>query len=143
MITIESNELTEFVRGFNKSNDKALQKEIKAFLKKEGKSLTKLTTQEAHQRVKKRSTGPKSYHERINTGKAYKYQGEVWAIRTYSTAPHAHLIEDGHVIKSHGKTVGSTTGKKVFETAQRQYDKKFFQNVDKFVDKVLLKGYGF
>lgn len=68
----------------------------KKFMRKEGTKLLRQTKKEA-KRVKVR-TG--NYKKSIKRGKVYEYDG-AQAVRVYSTAPHAHLIEDGHRMVSH------------------------------------------
>ena len=63
-------------------------KKEKKFLRKEGSKLLSKTKKEAKRVGKK--TG--NYHKSIKRGKPYSYRGSN-AIRVYSYAPHAHLIE--------------------------------------------------
>lgn len=62
-----------------------------------------------------RKTG--NYIKSIKRGKVYDYNG-AHAVRVYSAAPHAHLIEEGHRMVTHdGREVGFVPGHHVFETA--------------------------
>lgn len=130
-------ELAKALGGFN---DPIVNKRVKQFLKKEGNKLQKETKSIAQSKVKKK-TG--NYLEGIKRGKVYLYQGHTWAIRAYSTEPHAHLIEDGHNIVIDGQVKGYVTGKKVFQTAERRFSEDYFKDVEQFVDDVLDEGLGF
>ena len=113
-------------------------KETKKFLKKEGIKLKNKTISTAKNRVKKK-TG--NYIKGIKSGKVYEYQG-AYACRTYSTAPHAHLIEYGHIKKDRtGREHGFQRGYKVFGTAQKEFEEEFYQDTEKFIDEVLMKDF--
>lgn len=111
-------------------------KETKKFLKKESIKLKNKTISTAKNRVKKK-TG--NYIKGIKSGKVYEYQG-AYACRTYSTAPHAHLIEYGHIKKDRtGREHGFQRGYNVFGTAQKEFEEEFYQDTEKFIDEVLMK----
>ncbi|MEG2256276.1 HK97 gp10 family phage protein [Cetobacterium sp.] len=113
-------------------------KETKKFLKKEGIKLKNKTISTAKNRVKKK-TG--NYIKGIKSGKVYEYQG-AYACRTYSTAPHAHLIEYGHIKKDRtGREHGFQRGYNVFGTAQKEFEEEFYQDTEKFIDEVLMKDF--
>lgn len=130
-------DLANALGGFN---DPIVNKRVKQFLQKEGNKLRNETKSIARAKVKKK-TG--NYLKRIKRGKVYLYQGDTWAIRAYSTAPHAHLIEDGHNIVRGGEIVGHVTGKKIFQSAERKFSEDYFKDVEQFVDDVLDEGLGF
>lgn len=111
-------------------------KETKKFLKKEGIKLKNKTISTAKNRVKKK-TG--NYIKGIKSGKVYEYQG-AYACRTYSTAPHAHLIEYGHIKKDRtGREHGFQRGYHVFGTAQKEFEEEFYQDTEKFIDDIFMK----
>lgn len=113
-------------------------KETKKFLKKESIKLKNKTISTAKNRVKKK-TG--NYIKGIKSGKVYEYQG-AYACRTYSTAPHAHLIEYGHIKKDRtGREHGFQRGYNVFGTAQKEFEEEFYQDTEKFIDEVLMKDF--
>lgn len=113
-------------------------KETKKFLKKEGIKLKNKTISTAKNRIKNK-TG--NYIKGIKSGKVYEYQG-AYACRTYSTAPHAHLIEYGHIKKDRtGREHGFQRGYNVFGTAQKEFEEEFYQDTEKFIDEVLMKDF--
>lgn len=110
-------------------------KETKSFLKKEGIKLKNKTISVAKSRVKKK-TG--NYIKGIKSGKVYEYQG-AYACRTYSTAPHAHLIEYGHaIIDRNGKGHDCQRGYNVFETAKKNFEDEFESDTENFLDNLLM-----
>ena len=115
-----------------------LPREADKFLRKEARKLKKETSARARSKIKKK-TG--NYIKGIKTGKPYKYKGKDKSIRVYNSAPHAHLIEDGHVqIDKNGKSHGFVEGKHIFEDSQRKFNKTFFKDCEDFVDELLNDG---
>lgn len=104
-------------------------KASKEFLKKAGKKLQKQTIDVAQAKLKKK-TG--NYLKSIKSGKPYEFDGNL-SVRTYSKAPHAHLIEFGHVTKNGG----FKKGYRVFEEAASGFEKEFVEEVEKFIDEVI------
>ena len=109
-----------------------------SFLKKQGTKLKRETSKVAKQRVRKGSgSKERSYHQSIKRGKVYTYNG-AFSIRCYSSAPHAHLLEKGHRMVTHGgRMVGFVPGMHVFETAGRTFKPKFEEACGDFVDEVM------
>ncbi|MGL5777039.1 HK97 gp10 family phage protein [Cetobacterium sp.] len=113
-------------------------KDAKEFLKKSGNKLKNKTLNVAKSRVKE-STG--NYIKSIKRGKVYDFKGAL-AVRAYSTAPHAHLIEYGHIKKDRtGREHGFQRGYHVFGTAQKEFEEEFYQDTEKFIDEVLMKDF--
>lgn len=113
-------------------------KHIKRFLKSEGNKLRKKTIKEAEDKIEKQKTG--NYIARIKRGRAYKFrETDAFSLRVYSTAPHAHLIEYGHikVAPYTHEEQGFIPGKYIFDSASNSYEKKFYTNTEKFIDKCL------
>lgn len=123
-------ELDNFARSMNRTAQ-SIQKGQKSFLRKEGTKLKSRTVREA------RKVGKKSgkYLKSIKRGKVYEYNG-AQAVRAYSAAPHAHLIEKGHRMVTHdGQEVGFVRGYHVFENAGKDFEPQYQQDVDDFLDK--------
>ena len=98
-------------------------------MRQEGSKLLRKTKKEA-KRVKVR-TG--NYKKSIKRGKVYEYDG-AQAIRVYSTAPHAHLIEDGHRMVTHdGREVGFVPGMHVFEVAGKEFEPEYLADIDEML----------
>ena len=95
-------ELTDFQKEMMDLAEKGFPKEMKNFLRKEGRSLTALQKRIAKQDVgttkciKKKWKKSTSYHYNFVTSKIFEYQGEQ-RVSSYNKAPHAHLIEFGHM----------------------------------------------
>lgn len=105
------------------------------FLRQEGTKLKNKTKVGARKLGKK--TG--NYLKSIKRGKVYDYQG-AQAVRVYSYAPHAHLVEDGHRMVTHdGREVGFVPGHHVFEVAAKGFEPQYYQDLDSFLDKEVEK----
>ena len=110
-------------------------KKQRQFLQKEGNELRSRTTAQARELGKK--TG--NYLKSIKRGKVYDYRGDK-AIRVYSYAPHAHLIEDGHRMVTHdGREVGFVKGHHVFEVAAEGFEPEFYTDLDDMLDEELVE----
>ena len=105
----------------------------KKFMRQEGSKLLRRTKSEA-KRVKVK-TG--NYKKSIKRGKVYEYDG-AQAIRVYSTAPHAHLIEDGHRMVTHdGREVGFVPGMHVFEVSGKAFEPEYLADIDDMLDEAV------
>ena len=105
------------------------EKAERRFLQKEGSKLRSKTKAQARKLGKK--TG--NYLKSIKRGKVYKYRGDK-AVRVYSYAPHAHLIEEGHRMVTHdGREVGFVKGHHVFEVAAKGFESEFYTDLDDFL----------
>lgn len=108
----------------------AYSKKEKKFLRQEGSKLLRKTKKEAKRVGKK--TG--NYQKSIKRGKPYAYRRSN-AIRVYSYAPHAHLIEEGHRMVTHdGQEVGFVQGHHVFEVAARDFEPQYLMDLDDFLE---------
>ena len=104
------------------------------FLRKEGTKLRNATKKEA-KRVHK-VTG--NYVKSIKRGKVYQYQKDLMAVRVYSSAPHAHLVEDGHRMVTHdGWEVGFVPGYHVFEVSGKDFEPQYLADLDDYLDEVV------
>jgi len=111
-------------------------KKEKIFMQKEGRKLRAKTLREARTLGKK--TG--NYLKSIKRGKAYRYEDDTMAIRVYSTAPHAHLIEEGHrIVTPEGKEAGFVPGRHIFEIAGKAFEHEYVTDIDEFLDEVVEK----
>ena len=101
----DASALAAFAAQLGQSGER-LRRQQKPFLRKEANKLRKQTVNGARRLGKK--TG--NYLKSIKRGKVYNYRGSQ-AIRVYSYAPHAHLIEEGHRMVTHdGREVGFERG---------------------------------
>ena len=109
------------------------ERKKKPFMRKEGAKLKAKTQKKARMLGKK--TG--SYLKSIKRGKAYEYDG-AQAIRVYSAAPHAHLLEDGHrMVTRGGQEVGFVPGHHVFETAAKEFEPQYLSDLDDLLDELV------
>ena len=130
-------EFTEFERNLLRIANETMPKESKKFLRNEGNKLKKKTLSKAKQKVKK-NTG--YYFKSIKRGKVYKFNGDL-SVRTFSSAPHAHLIEYGHrIVNKDGQEKGFKKGEHIFEDAKKEFQDEYFSDAQKFIDEVLEKG---
>lgn len=138
-------ELDKFSKSLIELANKTMPKETNKFLRKEGSKLQRKTKSIAKKRVKKK-TG--NYIKSIKRGRPYKYRygKDERAIRVYSSAPHSHLVEDGHILieggkkGKGGKEIGFVKGKHVFKTASKEFETTFYKDTENFIDDVLEKG---
>ena len=110
-------------------------KKQRQFLQKEGNKLRSRTKAQARKLGKK--TG--NYLKSIKRGKVYDYRGDK-AIRVYSYAPHAHLIENGHRMVTHdGREVGFVKGHHVFELAAEDFEPEYYTDLDEMLDEEVVE----
>lgn len=149
MDSFNTRELTRFENELLRIAQRDMPRESRIFMNKQGRSLKKRTVA-----IARMNTGEKTgkYIKSIKKGKVYT-RNSALCVRTYSYAPHAHLIEYGHrqVVnpsvggkikkgKGIGEEVGFVRGRYVFEDAAALYKGEFFTETQKFIDDVLDKG---
>ena len=132
-------ELKNYEKKLIKMAHDTMPKESKQFLRKAGTKFRTATAKNARSLVNKK-TG--NYAKSIKRGKVYKWtKGDgSWAIRVYSNAPHAHLIEKGHRQIRNGKEIGFVQGKFVFKKAQKSFESEYYEMTQKWIDDLLKKG---
>lgn len=142
-----SGELEAYFQDLKNAREKASERNVKKFMRTEGSKLRKETKSavqtsgmdlQSHVKRAYYMEKYKGYHPYINSikrGRYYTYRG-VPAIRVYSSAPHAHLLEYGHRIvgpepekKSTGK---STRAFEAFVHAEKQFEEQYFTDVERF-----------
>lgn len=127
--------LDEVADLFPKETDKFLVDNAKDF-KKDVQKVAKqeVTAHAQHTRwdKKKQKDVSTNYHKNFKVGKKYS-RGDARCVRVYNSARHAHLIENGHVLYSHGKSVGFVPGRFVIKIAETDFKSKFLDNTEKFL----------
>ena len=138
-------------------------KYAKQFLKRQAKKLNKEQRKQAESLTNRRPANSKNKNKPLlksfKAGKPYEYSDEL-AVRAYSNAPHAHLLNDGHRILTRGKNlkkpaenngrweaerrgkgreVGFVMGVKFMEKAQGLFEDKNYKDTQKFIDQMLEK----
>lgn len=133
-VVFDTRELDAYAQELERIARKAPNTQ-KKFMRQEGSKLLRKTREET-ERVKVK-TG--NYKKSIKRGKVYVYDDSL-AIRVYSTAPHAHLIEDGHRMVTHdGQEVGFVPGMHVFEAAGKDFEPRFLADIDDMLDEAVRK----
>ena len=128
----DTSQLSAYSRQLLNAASRENPQRIRQFMRKEGSKLRTKTKKTARSKVKKKSG---NFQKSITRGKPYRY-GSDDAIRVYSASAHAHLIEDGHRIVRNGRELGFVPGKKVFRTAQDEFQPTFERDVDGLCDEL-------
>lgn len=124
--------------------EKEFPAEAKKFVRRQGAKLERRLKNAYKAKVKKK-TG--SLIDGVKRDAPRQYEGS-WQIRVKNTAPHAHLIEHGHVLKDRNKkpvvnALGQEVwveGKHVAAQTVREYKALYPAEVDEFVDQMLERG---
>ena len=131
-------ELAALNQSLLKLADETFPTETKKFIRRQGTQV-KSRLKKAYRQKTTKKTGhllagvsADSFATRTEDG---------WQIRVRNTAPHAHLIEHGHVFYHRGtKTEKWVEGKHIAGTVVNEYKAAYPQEVDEFVDQMLGKG---
>ena len=130
---IDLSELDEFTDRLIQSSKEASKAQRK-FLQQQGNKLKRKTKAQARLVGIQQHTG--NYMKGIKRGKVWKERNDAQAVRVYSNAPHAHLIEDGHDQtvnpgkgkgNGHGVKPGKGIGRKVGEVEGREVFLKAYE----------------
>lgn len=137
-------ELDALNRKFLALAEEQFPKEAKKFVRRQGAKVeTRLRN--AYKTKVKKKTG--NLIAGVERGMPELRAGS-WQIRVRNTAPHAHLIEHGHVMKNKNKkpilnAMGQerwVDGKHVAADVVNAYKEVYPDEVDAFVDEMLEKG---
>lgn len=135
---MDTRELDELVKNMFRTAQDVYPDEAKSFLKKEGNKGRRLL-QAKTKAVTKKKTG--NLLKGIRRTGVQKHDGD-FQIRVYNKAPHAHLIEHGHVLWVNGtKTEKFVPGKHPAADTTKQLKREFPRDVEGFVDEMLSKGF--
>ena len=93
-------------------------KNAKKIMNKIGSKATSKVRKKSKSLVKKK-TG--KFQKKWKKGKVFLDSDGKWVVRVINSAPHAHLIEDGHVLKIGGQVKGFVPGKKVLEKGMQEF----------------------
>ena len=144
-VDIETEGLSEFSQELLDLATKDFPKDTKNFLQRAGNKLKS----NAKNNYKKGTTqGTKNLIKGLKRDRAYKYGKYEWQVRVKNTAPHAWLVEHGHVLLGHaaqGKTklnVGNTgeafvRGKNVMGKTAKAFPSEYQGLAEEFIDKML------
>ena len=135
---MDTRELDDLVKNMFRTAQDVYPDEAKAFLKKEGNKGRRLLRAKT-KAVTKKKTG--NLLKGIRRTGVQKYNGD-FQIRVYNKAPHAHLIEHGHVLWVNGtRTEKFVPGKHPAADTTKQLKREFPRDVEGFVDEMLSKGF--
>ena len=150
---IDLSELDEFTDRLIQSSKEASKAQRK-FLQQQGNKLKRKTKAQARLVGIQQHTG--NYMKGIKRGKVWKERNDAQAVRVYSNAPHAHLIEDGHDQtvnpgkgkgnghgvkpgKGIGRKVGEVEGREVFLKAYEAFAPEYERASEEAVDEMIRK----
>lgn len=169
---IDMSELTEAAENMYDMVTQRWPKENNKWMRAQGREGRKIAAGVARQRIKRLrpASNKDGYMARLKGGKPYHYQGDPTdlSVRVYNSAPHAHLVEDGHKIKPRGKTTGRTrdydrsgskpnkkydnsyqrvgssksfvAGYHILEDSEKLWEKQFEENLSQHLDDLLERG---
>lgn len=130
--------LEEFERDLKKAIKKApmqaeetlmeLAKEFKKSAKKKAKA--ELKPHEREEQQKKKAIERKWGHKLVNGGLGA-------TVLVWNSAPHFHLIENGHQLVKGGHVIGFAPGKHIMEKTRNDYKNIVPERFEKMVDDIL------
>ena len=141
--TFDYRELIQYGISVQQAREKSDDRAKNAFLRKQGSKLLRLTKAEGktsgmdwsgHVKPKKYANS-KHYRDTIKRGKPYEFVGSN-AIRVYSYAPHAHLLEYGHWFSPESRGPAGKTAKafRVFENSRKTMEAQFLVDCVKWYE---------
>lgn len=139
-VSIQMNGLTDFQRDLFDVATREVPNEAPKLMRKIGSKARTKVAKKGRSLVKKKSG---TYHKKWKRGKVFVgYQGEL-VVRVINSAPHAHLIEDGHRMVDHeGNETGDfVPGKKVLDKGIREFESSgdVEKETVKWLDELLRK----
>lgn len=135
----DTHELSDLAIQLYRTAEKEYPEEVKPFLRKEANK-TRRTLRDKTKGLTRKKTG--NLLKGIKRGNVYKHNGD-FQIRVYNKAPHAHLIEHGHVYYHRGqKTEKYVPGKYPAAYTTMQMKREFPGDVQQFLDEMFRKGLG-
>ena len=137
-------ELDDFAKELMEVATEKFPRETKNFMGRAGNKLAR-NVRAGYKAKTKRRTG--NLYRGVRRGRPYIYNGNEIQCRVKNIAPHAQLLERGHVMKDkNGKTIMRNgheifvPGKHVVGIAANSFSGEFDEMADKFVDEMLEGG---
>lgn len=130
---IDSDKILKKLNNMTKNSSKIVKKRLKNV----GREMTKTIKKISNQLVKvgkKQKNLKKKYHNRFKTSKILDDNG-TFAVGTYNSSPHAHLIEYGYKTKK-----GYVPGKYPIKKGVLEYNKRLKQDLEDMLNKVIDDG---
>lgn len=130
-------ELTDFGREIVEVAVNDMPKIAKSFMKGEARHLKNKAAKKAKSEV---GTKTGNYVKGFKVGKkVYGYADAKYNVIVRNTAPHAHLIEEGHdIVTKSGQKVGYAPGKHILENTAVEFESQFAKDIEnKLAKKVI------
>lgn len=136
---LDVHELDELALDMYRTAQERYPTDVKKFLRQEGTKTRKELSAQTRSSTKKH-TG--NLLKGIKRTKISKYQGD-FQIRVINSAPHAHLLEYGHVEVDWGhRSERYVPGKHMFDKTAAKINSEFAGDVEDFLDKMMAEGLG-
>lgn len=135
-------QLTDFGQQILEVATQDMPKVTEKFMRSEANKLKNKAKRDAKKVLKShKAEKGKGYLERMKAGKKVYDSGDAkYNILVYNSAPHAHLIEEGHNMVTHdGKKVGFVPGKHILENAAIGFEKQFLKHIENNLAKDVIK----
>lgn len=154
-MSLEMNGLSDLQKDLLEIAFKKLPKEKKKVMRKAGNKAKSHVAKQARKKVDKKDN---VYHKKWKRGKVFDNAQKQTVVRVINSAPHAHLIEDGHrkVIqngrtlksgqyveyKNAGQEIGFVPGRKVLDQGMRDFENsgQYTQILSDWIDDMLKDG---
>ena len=134
---LDITELSDFGQEILKTATTEMHKITKSYLKGEANQLRNKAKKKARKELKEK-TG--NYIQGFTTGKVYPYGDTEYNIQVKNTAPHAHLIEEGHDMVTHdGRKEGFVPGKHILENSAIEFEETFARDIENKLAKKVIK----
>lgn len=118
--------------------EETMPKECKKFMRREGGRLRTASRQTARSSVRKK-TG--NYFKGIKSSKGWRNSAGGYGVKVYATAPHSHLLEEGHDVYRRGVNTGKRTRAfKIMKNANVAFASRFWQDCDAFIGQMVENG---
>jgi hypothetical protein len=144
--SFDYHEVVDYGLSVQRAREKSNQRAKNAFLRKQGSKLLKQTKAAGQMSGMQWSGHVKTgkyknsehYRDTVKRGKVYEYEGTP-AVRVYSYAPHAHLLEYGHRLVGHKPDKRSLGGRtrafRIFESARKSFEARFLAECVKWYEE--------
>lgn len=139
IVSLDFSQVSDFNKELLELIETTYPKEAKKFVSRAGNAF-RAEMKAGYKRNTIRRTG--NLLRGVTRGRAYIYNGEDYQVRVYNKAPHASLIERGHKLYIKGKPTDKfVKGKHIVGNTIVEFNDKFVELADKFVDDLLNGGF--
>lgn len=152
---IDTGELRDLESTMMRIVEREFPQERKKFLRKEGNKLRRAVIKKAKAKVRgtgwiqkngrwtKDKTEKEHLIKRFKRGKVYNYAPEKsQAVRVFNNLPHAHLVEDGHVmLNRYQQPVKNGQSRAdalhIMRDSRQEFEPKFKDDAEEFLEEML------